>query len=137
MMNSALTNGSWSFNNMTAFLQDQPSTVAAALPHEANSYRGYRETHVFPYFQDDWRVLPTLTLNLGLRYDFVTNPTEVNDLLCAYEDPSSPTEIGLHGRAQCICEQPDIKSLDPRVGLAWDPFKNHKTSIRAGRGPLP
>ena len=133
VMNSVFTNGEWSFTGLTGFLEDSPTSFLGALPNEDNSYRGFRETHLFPYFQDDWKVLPTLTLNLGLRYDFVTNPTAVQ-ALCAYADPSDPTESACAPVSNVFASNPSVKALDPRVGFAWDVFKDHKTSVRGGVG---
>ena len=79
----------------------------------------------------------TLTLNLGLRYDFISNPTEQHDLMCAYADPSSPTETDCQFVPHAFASNPSLTSLDPRLGFAWDPFKDHKTSIRGGIGTLP
>jgi outer membrane receptor protein involved in Fe transport len=91
VMNSVFTNGDWTFTGLQAVLADEPSSFLGALPGKDNSYRGFRETGLFPYFQDDWKVLPTLTLNLGLRYEFITNPTGTQPL-CAYATPANPAE---------------------------------------------
>ena len=75
-----------------------------------------------------------MTLNLGLRYDFISNPVEAHNLLCAFIDPSSPSTTGCTPVSHVFASNPSVKSLDPRVGIAWDPFADHKTSIRAGAG---
>ena len=130
--NNALTNGDWTFTNLQALLLDEPSSVVGAVSGEDDSYRGFREWHTSPYFQDDWKVLPTLTLNLGLRYDFVSNPTAAQNNLCAYADPSDPTETGCVPVSNVFASNPSLRNLDPRVGFALDPFKDHATAIRGG-----
>ena len=71
-----------------------PITLLGALPGLANSYRNFRESDLFPYIQDTWKVSRTVTLNLGLRFDFISNPIEAHNLLCAFIDPSSPSTTG-------------------------------------------
>ena len=74
------------------------------------------------------------TLNLGLRYDFISNPTEIHNELCAFINPSSPSTTACTPVSHVFPTNPSLKNFDPRVGFAWDAFKDHKTSIRAGAG---
>ncbi len=84
------------------------------------------------YAQDDFKVLPSLTLNIGFRYELTTRPierynrqsnwdTRTNQLVVASSSDRSPA-LNL-----------DKGDLGPRVGLAWSPDKG-KTSFRAGFG---
>ncbi len=140
----------WSFPNLESFLEgkpvnppcpvapplrcDPPITLVAALPGKANSARSFREWDLFPYIQDTWRVAQNLTLNFGIRYNFISNPTEIHDQLCAYIAPSDPSTKGCTPVSHVFASNPSRKSLDPRGGIAWDPFKDGKTSIHAGAG---
>jgi hypothetical protein len=141
----------WSFPNLESFLEgkpvnptclpqpsdvrcDPPITLIAALPGAANSARSFREWDLFPYIQDTWRVSQALTLTFGLRYDFISNPTEIHNELCAFIAPSDPATKGCTPVSHVFPSNPSRKSLDPRVGIAWDPFKDGKTSIHAGAG---
>lgn len=131
----------WSFPNLESFLEgkpvspaDPPITLVAALPGKANSARSFREWDMFPYIQDTWRVSQGLTLTFGIRYDFISNPTEIHDQLCAFIAPSDPSTLGCTPVSHVFPSNPSRKSLDPRVGIAWDPFKDGKTSIHAGAG---
>jgi Carboxypeptidase regulatory-like domain/TonB dependent receptor-like, beta-barrel len=72
----------------------------------------------FYFAQDDWRVRDNLTLNLGIRYENFGQPiNSVHDI-----NPSAPF---VHT---------DNKDFAPRIGFAWDPWKNGKTVIRGGYG---
>ena len=134
-MSSVFTNGSWSFNGMQQFLSDTPASFEGAIPGQSDSYRLFFETRLSPYVEDDWKVLPTLTLNLGLRYGWVSNPTERNDYLCAFINPASPTTTACTDVPNVFINgNPTKKAFDPRVGFSWDPFKDHKTAIRGGVG---
>jgi hypothetical protein len=109
-----------------------------------------RRTFYLPYFQDEWKVTPNFTLNLGIRWEYygvaneADNRTTVFDLnefhgVCLgsgssngpfptpINTPTCPTNPALYN--------PDYKNFDPRVGLAWAPGALHgKTVIRAGFG---
>ena len=84
------------------------------------------------YGQDDWKVSPKLSLNLGLRYQPMTNPVELHDAL--YSVASYTTSTGFEQVPHVMIVNPSWKNFDPRVGLAYDLFADHKTSIRAGFG---
>jgi len=79
-----------------------------------------------------------LTLTYGLRWEYYGVPFEVhNNLSNLYVDPSGPapftfTTVG-RGAGRPLYDN-EYRNFEPRVGLAWDPFKSGKTSIRAGYG---
>jgi hypothetical protein len=72
-----------------------------------------------------------LTLNIGVRYEFVSNPsTNVHQLNAVLNPP-----FGTFQRVPNVfASNPSLKNIDPRVGLAYDPFGDHKTAIRTGFG---
>ena len=76
----------------------------------------------FYYLQDDWRVTPRLTLNLGLRYEFATPPREKDNALANF-DPATGTMVfakdgSLYDRALI---HPDRNNFAPRGGFAYSP----------------
>jgi hypothetical protein len=86
----------------------------------------HRNTRISFYLGDNWRVLPNFTLNLGLRYEVDTHPLN-NDL----PKPDLAKPLLPRGTEPTPI---DKNNFAPQIGVAWDPFKNGKTSIRAGAG---
>jgi hypothetical protein len=85
------------------------------------------------YLQDDWRVAPNFTLNLGLRYEFINTPQEttgngggVRDLIRDSEPTLGPD----------LFENPSLRNFGPRVSFAWDVLGNATTALRGGFGLL-
>jgi outer membrane receptor protein involved in Fe transport len=118
------------FPNLAAFLQGQPSNVDFAVPGLIDPIRDYKQW-LFGFFaQDDVRMRPNLSLNLGLRYEFITTPTEVNGKLSNLRNVTDSTlTIGEPWHSN-----PSLKNIAPRLGIAWDPSKTGNTSIRGGFG---
>ncbi len=120
-----------SCGTLVNFLTDQPRT--AVPPADlVKSNKHYLRDKVFGgYIQDDWRIRPNLTLNLGIRYEMQTNPTEKNGEVAFLRTLKSPsTDLVNYFYAR----NPTLKNFEPRVGFAWDPFHNGKTAIRGGFG---
>ena len=119
--------GDYSFDNLTNFLLGAPKSVTVPFPGSDPS-RGIRSILFGTYFQDDFRAASRLTLNLGLRYELTTVPTEVNGKLWFLPDPSATAIQTTQPFAG------NHKNFAPRFGFAWDLLGNGKTSVRGGFG---
>jgi TonB dependent receptor len=96
-----------------------------------DSSRDFREIDASGYIQDEWKVLHRLTLNIGLRYDFVSDPTTDLQPLNTIINPPFGT---FQRVSNVFASNPSLHNFGPRVGIAYDPFNDHKTSIRTGFG---
>ncbi|MBI4482897.1 MAG: TonB-dependent receptor, partial [Acidobacteria bacterium] len=120
-------NGIYEFRSLEDFLRAQPNRFEAALPG------GRPERHLSQflfgaYFQDNWAVRRAVTLNLGLRYEFVTVPKEREGLTSNLRNLTD-TDITIGP----MYTNATLKSFSPRVGFAWAPG-SRKTSLRGGFG---
>jgi hypothetical protein len=123
--------GFYTFPGLTAFLQGVPSLFQGPRPDQTDSYRDFREIEIDGYIHDEWKALPKLTVNVGVRYEFVTNPTTNVHALNALKNPP----FGTFERVPNVfASNPATRNWNPRIGFAYDPFKDHKTAIRAGFG---
>jgi outer membrane receptor protein involved in Fe transport len=124
--------GSFTFSSLTLFLQGVPLQYSGTQRGGRDATRNFREWLYDLYAQDDWQLSGTLTLNLGLRYSPTNNGTEANDKLHRIIDP--PVSTGFEAVPHIYDHNPSLANLDPRIGVAWDPRADHRTSIRGGFG---
>ncbi len=94
------------------------------------------------FVQDEWRLRGNLTLNLGVRYEYISPFSEIDnrivnlDLPPGFTSPPVPVQVGqtgpYNGQFPITLVRPDRNNFAPRVGLAWKPLPN--TVVRAGYG---
>jgi hypothetical protein len=121
--------GVFSFSTLSDFLTNKPKAFDAQFS-DSVSPRGLRQSIFGVFAQDDWRWRPNLTLNLGVRYEMSTVPTEVQGKLA---NLINLTDAQPH-LGDPFFSNPTLRNFEPRIGFAWDPFRNGKTAVRGGFG---
>lgn len=135
-------------NRIEQFLAGMPSHYEAGLLNIVDNPREFRQTTFGFYAQDDWKFKSNLTLNIGLRYEPSTMLSDaqgrITNLATIYStSPTCGTQFSAPIPPQpgsaCSGVGPYYKNdtlhnFEPRVGFAWDPFKDGKTSVRGSFG---
>ena len=132
-------NGTFAYNSAARILNNAPSGVSITL---GDPLLAFKEKDWYFFVQDDWKVRPNLTLNLGVRYEYTGQPiNQLHDVTVAREsnpataffNPSLPLDI------RTVPEVPtDTNNFAPRLGFAWTPrfwkglFGEDATVIRGG-----
>jgi len=124
--------GGQTFSGSTAledFLAGMPTV--GKLAFGSAPQRTLRRWQYAAFAQDDWRISPRVTLNLGVRYEYVQPPKELNGLIANF-DPTSPTGLVQQGHGIGSVFNGDHLDFAPRLGVAWDVTGKGTTVVRAG-----
>ena len=135
--NSFYQPGEFDFSGITQFMARQVNEAHFVTPG-SDDIRGIRENVTGMYIQDDIKLRPSLTVNLGLRYEFISVPTEVNGKLATVRDLSFAHFYSINtfqtDTGDPYFVNPSMKNFAPRIGFAWTPFASGKTVLRGGAG---
>jgi hypothetical protein len=115
-------------NGLADYLLGIPYTATTSV---GNSSQNMVTNYYGGYLSDNWRILPKLTVNLGLRYEFSASPREVSGRAEFFDTATAKEVIAGNGVRPEIVD-PDYNNFAPRLGLAYQ--VNNNTVIRAGAG---
>ncbi|MGH9800941.1 MAG: TonB-dependent receptor domain-containing protein, partial [Blastocatellia bacterium] len=155
LFNSFFTSfGRGSFNFDGRFTGHPVADLLLGAPFQADRNLGepFHNAKTFSsgyYIQDDWKITPKLTLNLGLRYELNLPPTENINKIASFDPTTNTIKVAGNKEAFIVngvlqlrdrpgignrLWETDKNNFAPRIGLAWRPFGGTKTVIRAGIG---
>jgi hypothetical protein len=124
--------GQATFTSLTTFLQ---GTVSSFQVIPTASELGFRSLFGAWYVQDAIRIRHNLTLEAGLRHEFTTGWNEVAGRAANYiPDATGILETAPRVGDSVFTQNRAKRLFGPRLALAWDPFANHRTAVRAGFG---
>jgi hypothetical protein len=122
--------GQYTGNAEADFLLGLPAYIAYGQGFAGTV--GQRNNAIGAFFQDDWRVTPRLTVNLGLRWQLFTPIYEIHDRMTNFNLIGGQVLLaGQNGNSRALYDQYNgIANFLPRIGVAWTPW-DRNTVIRA------
>jgi hypothetical protein len=128
--NSLVDNGAWNFFSLQNFLQNRPFAFLGLQP-DSDISREYRQWLLGIWVEDDIKLGSNFVLNLGLRFEKNSVPTDAGDQFANLRDPFNDAEPTL---GDPVVDSSNLSNIAPRVGFSWDLFGNGKTALRGGAG---
>lgn len=128
--NPAANSTSTGFRSFADFLLGLPDSTQRQLDSTPADLVGWQ--HAL-FIQDDWRIHPRLTLNLGLRYEMQTALTEKENRISNFV-PGLGEVVSGDPRLPKGLVDPDRNNIGPRLGFAWRPTDGNRLVIRGGAG---
>jgi hypothetical protein len=126
---TANTKGPVRFSNLQSFFG---GTMNRAQFTAGNLLRHLQDEGYAAFIQDDWRIKPRLTLNLGLRYELTTVLKEKDNLMGNFVPGAGLAQVGSSKLGDAF--KGDHNNFAPRIGFAWDINGDSKTVVRGGAG---
>ena len=128
--------------DLADFLLGTPDTSSIAY---GNADKYFRQPVYDAFVTDDWRLLPELTINAGVRWDYGAPLTELHGRLVNLDISqdfsavapvlaSNPVGALTGTQYPTSLVRPDKRQVEPRIGLSWRPFPTASTVVRAGYG---
>jgi hypothetical protein len=118
--------GRVTFSNLEALLSGDPTNAGFLA---GSPIRDLSQWLYAGYAQDDWRITPRITINLGIRYEYQAVPTESNNLLGNFDPTVGFEQVGKNISS---IYNGDHRNFSPRFGVAWDVSGKGTTVVRVG-----
>lgn len=120
--------GEWDYSDLQRLVNDQvPDGFNQALRGAGSGAFNGNQHAIYGFVQDDWKITPRLTFNLGVRYEWTSNPADAS--LQTLNAIST-----LPGVFEFRDPRTDTNNVMPRIGFAWDPRGDGKWAVRGGFG---